>query len=70
MLCHSRKGSGETPSVCDTSRSNDKDRLASQRALGVLADVDASGDEDGEGSIACVSTTLATLRADDVDTLC
>ncbi|KAI3485919.1 hypothetical protein L1887_50573 [Cichorium endivia] len=60
--------SSETAAVVNTAGSHGDDGLAGQRALAAAADVDDAGCNDGEGNVTSVSTTLATLEDDHVDT--
>lgn len=60
----SRKRCGKSTPVRDTTSSNDEDRLAGQRALLVLANVDACWDQHGERNLASVSASLeSNLRS-------
>lgn len=63
-----RESGGQTTAVCNTTSRDDHDWLARQRALGVLAEVDAGGDKDGEWGVASVATALTTLCTDDIHT--
>ena len=58
---------GEPASVGDTARCDDDDRLACERAFGVLAEVDDGRNEDREGCLARVAAALSALSADDVN---
>jgi hypothetical protein len=62
------QGSRQTLTVVETTGSDDLDGLASQRALVALDELSDGRDEDGGGDITSVSTALATLCADHVDT--
>ena len=62
-----REGSSKTASIGNAASSHNNNGLASEGALCVLAEVDYSGNEDGEGRLAGVSTALATLSTDDID---
>lgn len=63
----SRKSHGQPPPVRNTTCSNDHNIFTRQRALGTLAEIDDSWDEDWERRVACMSTTFTALCADDVD---
>ena len=59
---------GEPAPVGDTARCDDDDRLACERAFGVLAEVDDGRNEDREGCLARVAAALSALSANDVNT--
>lgn len=63
-----RERRGEPAPVCDAAGGDDDDGRAGERARSPFADVDAGGDEDGEGDVAGVAAALAALGADDVGT--
>lgn len=58
---------GERFAAEDTASSDDLDLLAGQGRLVALDHLDGRWDEDGCGGVASVSSTLASLCADDVD---
>lgn len=64
------EGSGETTAIVDTTSGDDVDLLAGKRGDLALALVNDGGDEDRGGDGTSVATTLTTLSADDVNTLC
>lgn len=53
--------------VEDAARGDDQDGAAGEGRLGLVADLDDRGDEDGRGDVTGVAAALAALRADDVD---
>ena len=59
-VCAQREQSGDAAAVDDASRANDE-------GIRALAQVDGLRDEDKRADRAGVATTLASLRADDVD---
>lgn len=62
-----RERSGKSAPIGDAAGSNDHNRLARERALRVLAHIDDSGDENGEGRRTGVAAALAALGTDNVD---
>lgn len=62
-----RERGSEAATVRDAAGGNDNDGFAREGAFRLLAEVDNCGDEDGEGRLAGVSATFASLGTDDVD---
>jgi hypothetical protein len=65
-----RQRSSETPSIVDRTRRDYVNRLTGERGNLALALVDAGGPEERSGDITRVTTTLTSLRTDQVYTLC
>lgn len=59
--------SSEELTVGNTTGSNNLDRSAGEGGFVLGALLDAGGDEDGGGDVTSVTTTLATLSADNID---
>lgn len=61
------EGSSQKLTVVDTTGGDDLNGALEERALGVLAEVDDGGDENGGRDVTSVTATLTTLGADNVD---
>src|SRR3954470_1701809 len=62
------QGSSDSLSIIDTTGCDNLHWLASHRARLALAKVDNCGDQNSCGDISSVSTTLASLCANDINT--
>ena len=63
-----REGSSQSTTVCNGASGHDNDRLAGERAFGVLAQIHDSRNKDREGGVAGVAASFSALSTNNVDT--
>jgi len=67
-MVDSRQGSSKTSAISNATGCDDNYILSCEGTLTTPTDIDDSGDEDREGSIARMASTLATLSTNNVNT--
>lgn len=62
-----RQGGSEAATIRYAAGCDYHDGIASEWALGILAEIDTCRNENGERHVSGMASTLATLRTNDVD---